>query len=178
MAAPKFTPIAPLTEKWYESPDYVPDAWEADRPGEIEGRQPEGPLLGYQGPDQGYALLLARRIEPDLVLADNERADDAVAGCLGIALRRASMFGRAPVIHDLRIAFTIWGFLDPAPPTDLVAERRRRFEGAADPHHYNVVRELADTVPEATLRSTPQQVLGAYPASWRTLLGLDVTVPA
>lgn len=172
MAAPKFTPDDPLAEKWYESPDHVPDAWEADRPGDIEGRQPAGPQLGFQGPDQGYALLLARRIEPDLVLSDTERADDAVAGCLGIALRRASIFGRAPVIHDLRIAFTIWGFLDPAPPTELVEERRTRFEGAADPHHYEVARELADDVPEATLRSTPQQVAGEYPAKWRALLGL------
>ena len=27
--------------------------------------------------------------------------DDAIAGCLGVALKRASLFGRAPVIHDL-----------------------------------------------------------------------------
>ena len=169
MAAPKFTPADPLTEKWYESPDHVPDAWQADRPGDIDGRQPEGPQLGYQGPDQGYALLLARRIEPDLVLSGTERSDDAVAGCLGIALRRASMFGRAPVIHDLRIAFTIWGFLDPAPPAELVDRRVEAFEGAA--HHYEAARSIADGVPEATIRSTPDRVLSQYPSNWRTLLG-------
>lgn len=178
MAAPKFTPVEPVAERYYASPDYVPDPWEADRPGDIDGRQPAGPLLGYQGPDQGYALTLARRLVPDLVLSDTERIDDAVAGCTAIALRRASLFGRAPVIHDLRIAFTIWGFLDPAPPAELIDERHRRFEGAADPHHYHVARELADSVPEETLRSSHQQVLSAYPARWRALLGLDAPVAA
>ena len=110
MAAPRFTPVpAEEHEQSYSSPDYVPDSWVADRPGDLVGRQPQGSHLGYQGPDQGYALLLAERIRPQLVLADAERADDVIAGCLGIALRRASMYGRAPVMHDLRIAFTIWG---------------------------------------------------------------------
>lgn len=173
MAAPKFTPppVEGLATKAYTSPDHVPDAWQAARPGEIDGRQPAGPSLGYQGPDQGYALLLAARLESSLVLSDAEKAEDAVAGCLGIALRRASMYGRAPVIHDLRIAFTVWGFLDPAPPAELVAMRVERFEGAAHPHHYDTVRAIADGVPEATLRSTPDQVLSKYPAAWRTLLG-------
>ena len=85
------------------------------------------------GPDQGYALPLASRLRPQLVLSDAERADDALTGCTAIGMRRASMFGRAPVIHDLRIAFTIWGFLDPAPPAELVALRVGTFEGVADP---------------------------------------------
>jgi hypothetical protein len=173
MAAPKFTPppVDALVTKAYTSPDYVPDAWEADRPGEIQGRQPAGESLGYQGPDQGYALLLASRLRPSLVLSDAEDADDAIAGCTAIALRRASLYGRAPVIHDLRIAFTIWGFLDPAPPAELVAMRVERFEGAAHPHHYDAVRAIADGVPVETLRLTPDQVLSQYPAAWRSLLG-------
>ena len=113
MAAPKFAPVAPLDDaRGYESPDHVPDAWMPDRPGELAGRQPPGPRLGYQGPDQGYALTLAARLRPQLRVPAGERVDDAVAGCTAVALRRASLFGRAPVIHDLRIAFTIWGFLD------------------------------------------------------------------
>ena len=87
--------------------------------------------------------MLANRLKPQLVLSDNERGDDAVAG----SRRRAppgSLFGRAPVVHDLRIAFTIWGFLDPAPPAELVALRLTAFEGAADPHHYDAVRAIAE----------------------------------
>ena len=59
-------------------------------------------------------------------------------------------------MHDLRIAFTIWGFLDPAPPGDLVAIRRRVFEGVANSlHHYEERRALVDSVPDATLRPDP-----------------------
>ena len=89
-----------------------------------------------------------------------------------IALRRASLYGRAPVIHDVRIGFTIWGFLDPSPPADLVALRRPLFEGVANSlHHYDERRALVDSVPEATLRMTPDQVRSSYPGSWSALLG-------
>jgi len=32
---------------------------EVPRPAEVQGRQPTGARLGFQGPDQGYALTLA-----------------------------------------------------------------------------------------------------------------------
>jgi len=173
MAAPKFTPVPAIgVVQSYRSPDVVPDSWTQDRPGDFRGRQPQGPHLGFQGPDQGYALVLAQRFRPQLVLSDAENADDAVAGCNAIGLRRASLFGRAPVIHDLRIAFTIWGFLDPAPPTELVAMRVERFEGAAHPHHYEAVRTIVDSIPESTLRQAPVEVTRAYPGQWRALLGV------
>ena len=173
MAAPRFTTFPAIGAiKSYQSPDVVPDAWTQDRPGDFRGRQPNGPQLGFQGPDQGYALVLARRLRPHLVLSDNENADDAVAGCTAIGLRRASLFGRAPVIHDLRTGFTIWGFLDTAPPAELVALRVERFEGAGDPHHYDVVRAIADSIPDSTLRLRPDEVTSAYPVQWRALLGL------
>lgn len=105
-------------------------------------------------------------------LTPGEDLDDALAGCTMIGLRRASLFGRAPVIHDLRIALTIWGFLDPDPPAELVATRRALFEGVAHvAHHYAEGRAIADMVPEATLRCTPQQVMLGYPVTWRELTG-------
>lgn len=173
MAAPKFSPVAPLDDaRGYESPDHVPEPWTADRPAELTGRQPTGARLGFQGPDQGYALTLAARLRPEVMVQRGESVDDAVAGCTDVALRRASLYGRAPVIHDLRVAFTIWGHLDPDPPTELVAVRRPLFEGVADSlHHYEERRALVDSVPEATLRMTPDEVRAAYPAGWRTLLG-------
>ena len=106
------------------------------------------------------------------MLSDAERVDDAVAGCTAIAMRRASLYGRAPVIHDLRIAFTIWGFLDPAP--DRRARRpagRRRSRASPIPHHYEELRALVDSVPEATLRMTPASVAETYSVSWRALSG-------
>jgi hypothetical protein len=175
MAAPKFTPVDPLDDaRGYASPDHIPDSWTNDRPGDLRGRQPQGPLLGYQGPDQGYALSLAARLRDQVKPQSGEDVDDALAGITAIALRRASLFGRAPVMQDLRIAATMWGFLDSTPPPELVPLRRRTFEGLANQtHHYGALRALVDSMPEATLRMTPDQVQAAYPARCRELLGLD-----
>jgi hypothetical protein len=143
------------------------------RPGDLVGRQPRSPRFGYQGPDQGYALTLAERFRDRVRVGPGESVDDAIRGCLNIALRRASLYGRAPIVHDLAIAFTMWGFLDPSPPDDLREHRAKLFAGVADTgHHYPEGRTLADTVPEETLRMTPDEVAAAYPSRWRDLVGL------
>ena len=143
----------------------------ADRPGEVVGEHPAGPGLGYQGPDQGYALKLAERFAGRLVLAAGEREDDALAGCVAVALRRASLFGRAPVMHDLRLALELFGFLDEA-DADLVAWRRDRFAGAAGHHGYHVKLRLGELVPEETLRLAPAAVAAACSKDWRAPLEL------
>ena len=173
MAAPRFAPVTSDDDaRGYESPRHVPDSWRPTRPAEIHGFQPEGSRMGYQGPDQGFAIKLANTLKPRLHLQPHESDSDAVRGCLNIGLRRASMFSRAPVIHDLTIAFTIWGFLDENPPAALLALRRRLFEGAGNVvHHYDEGRLLADMIPESTLRMTPEQVANAFPANWRDLVG-------
>ena len=143
-----------------------------DRPGELHGAQPRGPLLGVQGPDQGFGLKIARQLSPKLHLQPGERAEDAVQGCLAIALRRASILGRAPLVHDLNVAYTIWGFYDEQPPAELIERRRELLRGVGHvAHHYGEVRAFADMVPEATLRSSPEQVAERYPAAWRELTG-------
>lgn len=174
MAAPKFTPVSPTDHpRYYESPEHVPEVWMPERPGDIEGFQPVGPLLGDQGPDQGYALHVANQLRTKLQLQPGEQADDVIRGCVGIATRRASIFSRAPMIHDVTIAFTIWGFLDAAPPAELVELRGRMFEGLRlITHHYTEGRRVADLPPEATLRMTPAEVADAYPDNWRELLGV------
>jgi hypothetical protein len=173
MAAPQSAPFSPIDHsRSYSSPDVVPPSWKPNRPGDLVGFQPEGTRLGYQGPDQGYALKLAAGFKDLLHLQPGEHAADAIRGCLGIALRRASTFSRAPVIHDLTIAFTIWGFLDDNPPAELLALRAELFVGVSDLlHHYDEARALADMVPETTLRMTPAQVAAAYPQRWKELVG-------
>ena len=172
MAAPKFAPVSPVDDpRAYTSPPVVPPAWKPDRPAKLIGFQPTGERLGYPGPDQGYALKLANGFRDRLQLRPGEHAADAIQGCLGIALRRASIFSRAPVVHDLTIAFTMWGFLDAQPP-DLFALRLRLFEGVSNTlHHYEEARALADMVPESTLRMTPAEVAAAYPEGWKELVG-------
>jgi hypothetical protein len=111
---------------------------------------------------------LARRFEDRLQVADGEHAEDVVAGCTGVATKRSSLFGRAPVIYDLELAFTLWGFLD-QPPNELVAFRKPLFEGAR--HHYWDQRHICDLVPDETLRLTPKQVRDRL-SDWRSLLFL------
>lgn len=175
MAAPKFSPVAPRARtKYYRSPEHVPAAWMPDRPGVVDGFQPVAPGLGSQGPDQGFALRIAARLEPKLKLQSGEHAQDAIRGCLGVALRRASMFSRAPVVHDLEIAFTIFGFYDESPPAELLTMRDEMFEGLRHVgHHYAEARAVADLPPESTLRSTVDEVKARYPSGWKALLGLD-----
>lgn len=173
MSAPRFVPSPSIdATRTYSSPPTTPDAWMPDRPAELHGFQPAGEQLGYQGPDQGFGIKIANGFSDRLHLQPGEHAADAIRGCLGVGLRRASMFSRAPVVHDFTIAFTIWGFLDANPPAELVAARKTRFDGVSHGHHYTEVRSIVDMVPEETLRKTPQQVSSEFPARWRELVGL------
>jgi hypothetical protein len=176
MAAPKFRPVAPTDRpRAYASPDHVPAAWSPSRPADIEGFQPHGDRLGAPGPDQGYAIKIANSLRPTLHLQPGEHEDDVVQGCLGVALRRASLFSRAPVVHDLNIAFTVWGYRDEQPDAELVELRSTMFEGVRHVgHHYTEARLIADAVPESTLRMTPAQVEAAHADDWRSLLDLGI----
>lgn len=180
MAAPKFRPVAPTDRpRAYSSPDHVPRTWTPTRPGEIDGFQPTGDRLGAPGPDQGFAIKIARSLLPSLHLQSGENTDDVLHGCLGIALRRASIFSRAPVVHDLTIAFTVWGFRDEHPDAELLALRGQMFEGVRlVGHHYTEARLIVDAVPDATLRMTPAQVDAAYASDWRSLVAVAADVDA
>ena len=173
MAAPQFSPTPVVdTARFYASPAVVPAAWMPNRPGEVVGFQPSGAQLGNQGPDQGFAIKIANGFKDRLQLQTGEHTADVISGCLGVGLRRASLFSRAPVVHDLTVAFTIWGFLDASPPAELVAARGALFAGVGHGHHYAEARTIADMVPESTLKMTPQQVASQYPAQWKSLVGL------
>ncbi len=167
MAAPEYVP-RPATDRprVYTSPPWNGEPWLAGRPGELAGRQPLGPRMGYPGPDQGFALKLARGFQPRLVLTEGERPDDVVAGCTAVALKRASLFGRAPMVHDLTSAFTIWGYLAEA-DAELVRLRKPLFEEVANPHHYMERRKIADLVPQAVLRLTHAEVQRVASQDWR-----------
>jgi hypothetical protein len=171
MAQPEFVPTPAVKTAGRERLP-TPLSWRADRPAETvhDGGQPVGPLFGVAGPDQGYALKLARLWQDKLVLTPGEHREDAVTGCLGVATKRASLFGRAPVTYDLEIAFTIWGFLGEA-SAELVAYRQPFFAGCA--HHYESQRGIVDQVPEATLRLLPAEVkTRAATGAWKALLGV------
>jgi len=166
---PSFVPVVEADQVRRASQLTVPSIWTTSRPSELRGtRAPAGAFLGSPGPDQGFALKLARRFEDRLVLAPGEHAHDAISGCTAVAMRRAASYGRAPVIHDLTLAFTLWGFLVGA-PADLVEAREPLFRSAS--HHYQAQRTIADCVPGSTLRLTPRQVAERID-DWRNLLNL------
>ena len=172
MSAPSYVPAADRPSSVYQSPPRRRGSWTADRPGEVVGGpQPRGPGLGSPGPDQGYALGLARRFGDHLILADGESRDDVLAGCTAVALRRASLFARAPVAHDVRLALELFGCLRRA-PSDLVEWRRACFAGMAGEHGYRSSRWLAHLVPEETLRASVEAVAEACRHDWRRPLGL------
>ena len=178
MAAPDYVP-RPANEqvRVYSSPPWRPEEWTADRPADLPDGQPTGAGMAWQGPDQGYVLRLVRQFDGRLVLADGEHADDVKAGCVVVALKRASLFSRAPVIHDLTVAFTAWGYLAPA-PADLVALRRALFAGVGHDHHHAARHRIADLVPDDVVRLTPAQVSERAAANWRLVLDPDIDAAA
>ena len=173
MSQPQNVPTKPVAKQHYESPPRRDRVWNADRPGDvfIQG-QPEGELLGSQGPDQGFALRLRRQFEPMIRLASGEYRADVVAGTVAVAMRRASLFGRAPMRDDVELALTIFGFLDADAQSDLVEWREPRFaELSHTAQHYTDARELVSAVPEETLRLSVTDASRAYDRNWRDVLG-------
>lgn len=151
--------------------------WLGARPGELGGGgQPQGHLLGSPGPDAGYALTLAGRFHHHLQVSAPETAHDAVALGAAVAMKRAAMFGRAPVVPDLQVAFTLFGYLGGA-PAELVEWRRHAAAGVGH-HEYAKLRALTDRITPEVLRTKPDEIAAALPSQWRALLGLDAAPAA
>jgi hypothetical protein len=170
VAAPDFVPVDPTQRvRSYHSPPRRADSWSATRPGDLPLGQPEGRGIGSQGPDQGYVYKLVPVFEGQIVAGDLDH-EDVLAGCVDVALKRAAHYGRAPVVHDLRVALTIFGFLDPEAPADLVGHREDWFEGLAHGHHYAERRALVDRVPIESLATGPEVALATYRRDWKANL--------
>ncbi|HNI34235.1 MAG TPA: hypothetical protein PLV93_02485 [Microthrixaceae bacterium] len=146
MAAPEFVPSSPTARRSYQSPDRRPGSWLADRPGELEGRQPEGARLGSPGPDQGYVVHLTDTLKGKVQLGAHEHEADVLAVVGAVALKRAALFGRAPVIHDVQAAVAVLGFGRPAPTGEEGERRRLRLEEAHHPHFYDKLRDVVDEI--------------------------------
>ena len=169
MTQPSYVPIVEADQVRPARRLNTPREWRQDRVAELRGpEQPHGKDFGTPGPDQGYALLLAHQLFEDrLVLSPGVTAEDALTGAAAVASARAALFGRAPVAPDVAMALELFGFLGDAPDA-LVAWRTPLFQAAA--HHVEVQRRIVESVPEPTLRLTPDQ-LGARLGDWRSLLG-------
>jgi hypothetical protein len=154
MTQPSFVPITAADQVRPALSLSVPGAWTADRPGDLHGPgQPRGRGHGTPGPDQGFALRLARRFEDRLHLGPDEELEDVLLGAALLASRRAGLLGRAPCIYDLDFVMGLFGTTDSDASADVVAARRGLFRSVA--HSYVAQRALVDSVPTDVL------VLGA-----------------
>lgn len=154
---------SPLTTKPYVPPDrdtvYRPEQlpppkpWFAARPAEIAA-DPDAATFGAVGPDMGYARTLLALFTKRLVPGGCNRGDLLDAGA-AIGMRRAALYGRAPIPEDLEVAFLLLGALDGVPGDwgragGAVAE-------LVDGVRYKPARaaQLAAAVPEAWLLRKP-----------------------
>lgn len=173
MAIPSYVPVDPREKpRDYESsPRRGNDWWLDKRPGEIvPGGMPQGGLYGNHGPDIGYAYKLVHRLSDKLHLMTGESHEDAEAGGIAVAMRRAALNGRAPILADLDVAFTIWGFYDDQPASGLRVLRAEMFEGAREAiRGYDLRREISNVVSEHALRMTPAAVTAAHAEDWAGL---------
>jgi hypothetical protein len=143
----------------------------AERPGDLTGEQPVGDRFGTPGPDQGYSLKLAKMFEDRLHLGKLDFGD-VMSGCVAVANKRSGLYGRAPVVHDLTVAFTIWGFLDESPDPELLHLRESLFAQVASAHHYPERREIVDLVPAEALERPHAEIISNYQAGWRQNLAV------
>jgi hypothetical protein len=171
MTQPSFVPITEADQVRPSLQLEAPRQWIPDRPAELRlPARPGGPHLGTPGPDQGFALRLARRHEDQLRLAPGEQVEDVVVGVALLAARRAALFGRAPMVHDISTALALWHLLDDAPPEGLIEARRLAFSSAA--RDYPTQRALVDRVPEDVIRLSAQDVAAAARGEdWAALVG-------
>ena len=165
MPQPEYVPVRAADEVRPVERLPPPRRWKPDRPGDLATPGP-GRYMGVPGPDQGYALRLARQFHGLLTLTEGEHEEDAIAGCLGVALKRAALFGRAPVVHDLELAFVLFGYAQDS-PADLVEFRRPLFRGAG--HEYWDQRAITDLVPESSLQLSAEEAHDRL-GSWRSLI--------
>lgn len=159
MAQPAFVPQAPTARRpYYESPQRTRGTWKLDRPGDIASASLTSG--NFQGPDQGYALLLADKFRQAIKLPANTdpalSVDVALKGCVAVALKRASLLGRAPVATDIEVALSIWGFLDDEPAEELVRLRQEFFVGLD--HDQRKVPELLALCSETVLASPTAEI--------------------
>lgn len=168
MTQPEYVPLATADKVGATETLPPPQSWTATRPGDLVGPGlPGGARFGSPGPDLGYGLKLVRTVVAGLTFEKGEHRHDVEAALFAVGCKRASVFGRAPVIHDFQLAAALFGFWVGA-PADLVALRRSLFDGAG--HDYNRQRAVADKVPEATVRLNPASVPERVAADWRALL--------
>lgn len=138
----------------------VSHSWVGPRTGSITpADRGKRKLVGAPCPGEGYALKLVREKSAKIELAEGEDHEDVAVGMSVIIGKRAGVFGRSPITYDVDFFVKLFGF-DGSADASLVDFRRMYFKGAA--HNYVVQRQLADAIPDSTLKLTID-ALASYP---------------
>ena len=173
MTQPSFVPITEADQVRPALRLEVPGAWEPDRPAELRvPRATPGRGMGTPGPDQGYALGLARRFADRLVLGPGEHDRGRPGGRRPprVPAGRPVRAG-APSVYDVTAALGVFGFLGQAP------SRSRRGRAAAvrlglprlrPPARPRRRRPRGDVAP----RTPPEIEARSAPGDWRIACGL------
>lgn len=149
----------------------IPDAWTPARPGDSldDSRSESEHLLGNAGPNVGYALSLIAHQRDNIVLAAHEHAHD-VEPLLGeIAMRRASHFGRAPMMGDVTFAMKLLSY-DVEPTQGEEKWRPRLVHDCGHNEHRR--RIIVNSIPEEIVEGSHVDVKAAISGWWEKLEGL------
>lgn len=144
------------------------EAWVARRPGDLPTGQPTGMLLGDPGPNIGFAMKLANDRAERLHLLPHESREDAAAVVAEVAMRRSARFHRAPTIHDVDFAITLFGYGQEGSERTL-GWRRPLVHDAA--HEWTRRRTIVDAIPERVLRMRPEELGRELDATQASLRG-------
>ena len=110
--------------------------------------------MGTPGPDSGFALRLAQRFEHELKLGEGESEHDVLLGVALIAVEA----GRAVRAGPLRLRRALRARTSGASSTTRrpTSQAARRAAFSSISHDYVAQRALVDSIPEETLRLTPE----------------------
>ncbi|MBA4809299.1 MAG: hypothetical protein CBC37_00195 [Acidimicrobiaceae bacterium TMED77] len=170
MAAPQYVPTPVQQDKHYQSSKKTKHNSGISRPAEISVNQAHRSGTGNPGPDQGFALRLVKGFKESVYLSASENWSDASEVAVITALKRASLFGRAPCHYDLEAGFCAWGYLDPEPSKDLLEIRETYFPHIGSSHNYLKRRKVADAVISSALRQSHKEICRTYELDWRNLI--------
>ncbi len=172
MAQPRYIPSAKKPKVAYSSPNYVPKSWKPSRPGDIaDVGNPRVAGFGNQGPDQGYLFKLAETFVDDIHLFEGEQKSNVLSGCSWLALRRASILGRAPVSEDLEVSFKMFGYLYKNPPLSLIDFRKDLMAMIGNAEH-EAKAKLFELVSEDVLVQSSDEITELQRSDWKLVFSL------
>lgn len=149
----------------------VPKSWKASRPGYVglAKRKETDMLLGNAGPNVGYAMKLSHRQSGEFFLVDHENRHDVEILIAEIAMRRASNFGRAPMIDDIHFATHLLGY-DDTPTQGEEKWRPALVNGCGHNEHRR--RIIVNSIPQPIIEGEKGQLHEAISGWWEKLEAL------